>query len=153
MEPGFNASRKADREKIAAGFVAVAEKLGAAITRRDETPTPGYCGEGIYLSFSLNGVGAQIDISDLHGGDYGLISWFNDYSAQPRPDNGEYWKLVTHRFERGFEVAVGSSSDARPHHKATSHGPWDILAARLQAGLRKARDGKAFIPLTETAEA
>lgn len=144
MNPGFNARTKGDREKIAAGFIAVAEKFGATITRRDESPTAGYCGPAIYLAFALNGVGAQVDISDLHGGDYGLISWFNDYSAQ-KAQGTSYLTWKTHDFERAFETAVGSESHARPHHKATSSGTWDLLAARLQAGLRKARDGKAFM--------
>lgn len=140
MEPGFNASRKADREKIAAGFVAVAEKFGAAITRRDTDPNVGYCGAGIDMTFSLNGVGAMIDIDNLHGGDNALIHWYNT----------EY---PVRKFESGFTVAVGQIPIYAPHHKATSSGTWDLLAARLQAGLRKARDGKAFIPLTENAEA
>lgn len=150
MNAGFNARRAADREKIAAGFVAVAEKFGAAIERRNTTGTAGYCGAGIDMTFRLNGVGASVSIDNLHGGDYALISWFNDYSAQPRPANGEYMRLKTFNFDRGFVVAVGCEPCPRPHHKATSFGTWDLLAARLQAGLRKARDGLAFVAEMES---
>lgn len=150
MNAGLNARRKADREQIAAGFVAVAEKMGATIERRDEPAFRGWHGAEIRLGFTLNGVGASVCISDLHGGEDGLISWFNDYSCQPRPANGDYMALKTYRFERSFETAVGSQGSARPHHKATSGGTWDLLAARLQAGLRKARDGLAFIAEMES---
>ena len=132
MPDTMNASRKADREAIAASFKAVADKFGAEVLRRDEGPNLGYHGASIYLHFNLHGVGAQVSIDDLHGGEGGLISWFNtDYPAR--------------NFTSGFNAAVGDQGMARPHHKATSSGYWDLLAARLQAGLRHAANKTAFI--------
>ena len=70
----MNASRKKDRAAIARDFVAIAERFGAAIERREEPRNIGYCGAGICLQFSLNGVGATVSISDLHGGKEALVS-------------------------------------------------------------------------------
>lgn len=130
----LTAGRKADRIKIAAEFRRVAEQFGAAVEQSDRTPTIGYSSAGISLSFSLNGVGAQVSVSDLHercGSDGGLISWYNtDYPAR--------------HFTGSFNSAVGEQGSARPHHKATSIGSWDVLAARLQAGFRHAVNWLAF---------
>jgi len=71
----FNASRKADREKIAFALAAIARVHGASIERRDEPANNGYSGAGIVLNFALNGVGAMVDIDNLHGGTWALISW------------------------------------------------------------------------------
>jgi hypothetical protein len=131
----MKASRKADRLAITASFRAVADKFSATVKQREETPNPGCCGAGIFMSFALNGVGAQVSIDDLHerhGSDGGLISWFNT-------------NYPSRHFTSGFNVAVGEHGSARPHHKATSIGSWDMLAARLQAGLRHAANGTVFI--------
>jgi hypothetical protein len=130
----MKASRKADRIAIAAAFREVADKFGATVEQREESPNPGYCGAGIFMSFTLNGVGAQVSIDDLHerhGMAGALISWYNtDYPVRD--------------FAPGFNTAVGDNSHfSRPHHKATSIGSWDVLAARLQAGLRHAANGTA----------
>ena len=125
--------RKADRESVARQFLDVAAKFGATVERRDEDASPGYSGAVISLSFTLNGVGAQVTISDLHerhGWPGGLISWFNT-------------EFPARLFASGFCAAIGDNK-GYPHHKATSSDRWDILAARMQAGLRHAAKGTAF---------
>jgi hypothetical protein len=137
MTAPYNASRKADRQDIRAMLTVVAERMGARIEAQDEPRTIGYCGPGTTMRFTLNGVGATISIDDLHGGHEGLLSWYNDYSAPGH--------RTARHFAPGFNTAVGEyGKQGRPHHKATSSGTWEVLAARLQAGLRKARDGQAF---------
>jgi hypothetical protein len=126
------ASRKAEREAIARYFLEIAEKFGATIERRDSPRNVGYCGPSIHLGIRLNGVGASLSIDDLHGGEYGLISWHN---AGP-----EYGRDYSIR----FNTAVGEFTKLRPHHKATSGDCWGVLAARLQAGLRLASRNEAF---------
>ena len=148
--PQTPASTKAGRAAIVKQFLDVATKFGATVERRDESAHPGYSGAGTYLNFTLNGVGASVGVSDLHerhGQEGGLISWFNH---QPP---GEWSKRFArlghgvHYFTPGFNAAVGEhGKSARPHHKATSCGSWDMLAARLQAGLRHAANGTAFLP-------
>ncbi len=132
MSAPLSARRKADRAKIAATFRAVAEKFGAGVEERQEPRNVGYSGAGVRLNIAWAGVGAMIDVDDLHGGDFALIHWFN--TAYP-----------ARHFSSAFNVAVGDLSHPRPHHKATSSGTWDMLAARLQAGLRHADKGTAFI--------
>lgn len=127
--------RKEDREAIAACFVAIAEKHGAAIERRDEPRNPGYHGPSILFNFTLNGVGAMLNIDDLHGGNSALISWYSDYA-------GDYGKPVRN-YTSAFNVAVGDLLITRPHHKATSSGTWDRLARYLDAGLAMAAAGTA----------
>jgi len=144
----LKASRKADRQRIAAEFIRIAERFGATVTQRDEPPHPGYSGAQINLSFKLEGVGAQVSISDLHerhGSPGGLVSWYNEQEPgewQARRTAG--LDGVKH-FAPGFNTAVGEMNGSRHHHKATSCGSWDLLAARLQAGLRKAASRTAFI--------
>ena len=141
------ASTKAGRNAIAAQFRQIGLKFGAVITEREESP--GYAsGAGLSMQFSLGGVGAQLGISDLHerhGGEFagGLISWYND---QPP---GEWHERRARYFTPGFNSAVGQNNTARPHHKATSCDTWEMLAARLQAGLRKASTGAAYLPDSE----
>lgn len=127
-----NASRKADRETIARALIELARARGAQCERRDEGRNLGYHGASIHLLFSLNGVGAMLNIDDLHGGDWALISWFNtDYPARD----------FTERFAR----IVGDRAGRRPHHKATSHpADWYSLAMFLDGGLCLAARGGAF---------
>lgn len=126
----LNARRKPDREKIAAVLIDAAESFGADVERHDGERNPGYHGQSIDLSISLNGVGALIDIDDLHGGERALIHWHNtEYPARD--------------FAAGFNAAI-ADYNYRPHHKATSNGGWSTLAELLKAGLRLARDGNAF---------
>lgn len=131
----LNASRKADREALALAFETIARAHGATVVRREEKPCAGYSGAGIYLNFTLGGVGVQTSISNLHGGFHGLASWFNDYSDGHRGARD---------FSGTFNAAVGEYS-GRPHHKATSCGrDWLALAKYLDAGLRVAARGEAF---------
>jgi hypothetical protein len=130
------ASHKKDREAIAACFVAIAEKHGAAIERRDEPRTLGHCGAGIQLSFTLNGTGAMVSVNDLHGGDSALISWYPDYVRG-------YCGPVRN-YTSAFNVAVGDLLKTWPHHKATSSGTWDQLARYLDAGLAMAAAGNSW---------
>lgn len=101
--------------------------------RRDDGPNPGYHGASIALRFPLNGVGAMLDIDNLHGGDWSLIHWHNT----------EY---PSRNFTSGFCVNVGDLGRSRPHHKATSHPKdWYSLALNLDAGLCLAAQNQAFI--------
>ena len=127
------ASRKADREFIARALIGLIERHGAQVERRDDGPNPGYHGASIALRFSLNGVGAMLDIDNLHGGDWSLIHWHNT----------EY---PSHNFTSRFCVNVGDLGRSRPHHKATSHPKdWYSLAMMLDAGLCLAAQNQAFV--------
>lgn len=130
------ASRKADREFIARALIGLMERHGAQVERRDDGPNPGYHGASIALRFSLNGVGAMLDIDNLHGGDWSLIHWHNtEHPAR--------------NFTTRFCVNVGNLGRSRPHHKATSHPQdWYSLAMLLDAGLCLAARGDAFEPVT-----
>lgn len=129
---GCNAGRKADRERIADVLCAIAERRGAKVDRHDSPPTAGYCGAGIDLRFSLNGVGAMVDIDNLHGGEWSLVHWHN--TEYPPRD-----------FASRFCRHVGDTWRGRPHHKATSHpANWYSLAMMLDAGLLLAARGDAF---------
>lgn len=130
------ASRARDREAIAAALLAIVMRHGAQVERIDSPPTPGYCGAGIDLRFSLHGVGAMIDIDDLHGGQFALISWYN--TAHP-----------ARNFTSRFCGMVGDLAKPRPHHKATSApADWYSLAMMLDAGLCLAARGEAFEPFS-----
>ena len=131
---GLNASRKADRKRIAAEFIRIAQSFDAEVLIRDEPANPGYSGQGTHFSARLNGVGVSCSIDNLHGGEEDLISWFNDYRQG----------LAVRDFSPRFNTAVGEHK-IHPHHKASSVGSWDLLAARLQAGLRHAANGTAFV--------
>jgi len=137
----LSARRKTDRERICNQFTAVARLMGAQVETRETPRHVGWSSAGIDMTFTLNGVGATVSIDDLHGGETGLLSWYNDYSDRSHKCRD---------FAPGFNVVVGEYGHPRPHHKATSHGSWDVLATRLQAGLRKARDGHAFIQEEKT---
>lgn len=134
----LNASRKADREKIAEALLSVAAEHGATGERQDEPPNPGYSGAGILLRFTLNGVGAMVDIDDLHGGETTLISWYNDYSGP---------EVTTKHFAFGFRAAANAPcSTPRPHHKATTcPDGWDDLRHSLSEGLALAAAREAFV--------
>jgi hypothetical protein len=126
------ASRKADREFIARALIGLMERHGAQVERRDDGPNPGYRGASICLRFTLNGVGAMLDIDNLHGGDWSLIHWHNT-------------KYPTRNFTSRFCVCVGEHGNFRPHHKATSQpADWYSLAMMLDAGLMLAARGQAF---------
>lgn len=127
----MNASRKADRGHILHELATIADRHGAAVQRRDEKACPGFSGAGIHLEITLNGVGAMVDINNVHGGSYALIHW---YGTECRAQN----------FAGRFSVAVGGGC-GRPHHKATScPDTWFALAKSLDAGLYLAARGEAF---------
>lgn len=129
---GLNAARKADREQLALAFETIASARGATVTRRHSGAVQGFCGQGIHLGFACKGVGAHVGIHDLHGGEWALISWFND--THP-----------ARNFSRRFQAAVASGGNSRPHHKATSHPrDWYSLAMMLDSGLSLAASGRAF---------
>jgi len=128
------ASRKLDREMLASALLALAERQGAEVERRDTPRNPGYSGAGIDLRFELNGVGARVSIDDLHGGKYSLISWFNT-------------QYPSRKFTTRFCVCTGDLLKHRPHHKATScPADWYSLAMFLEGGLMLAARGGAFEP-------
>lgn len=140
----LNASRKADRIRLANLLQRLGEYYGATVERRDKEANPGWRGQSIDLTFSLNGVGAMVSISNLHGGDHAIISWYNDYSG----DVGRKCR----DFTSTFNGAVGDLGHGRPHHKATTcPNSWSALAARLSAGLSTAVNGQAFRPVDEPA--
>lgn len=143
----WNASRKTERVAIADTLEAIARERGASVTvRRDEPRNPGYCGAGIDIQFRLNGVGAMIDINDLHGGEWVLIHWFNDreYSGEPGAMTARY---PVRNFTSRFQSLTGGGGNGRPHHKSTSHPrDWYSLAMMLDAGLMLAARGEAFEP-------
>lgn len=129
------ASRKADREFIARALLEIAAKHGAQVERRDEPGLAGFGCAGIHITFTLNGVGAMLDIDNVHSGSTALIHWYNDYSV----------KKPVQDYSSRFNVCVGASSSGRPHHKATSlPGDWYSLAMNLDAGLLLAARGEAF---------
>ena len=132
----MNASRKKDREQIARNFIAIAERCGATFERYDYPRSTGRRGASIDLTFRLNGVGARLAISNLHGGDRGLISWYNDYLERG----------ATRYFSPAFNTATDAMRDAtQRHHKATSTGPWARLEMTLLGGLSHAAAGTAFV--------
>lgn len=125
------ASRKADREFIARALIDLMERHGAQFERR-----PGFSGHNIVLRFSLNGVGAMVDIDNLHGGYWTSIHWYNT-------------QYPTRDFTTKFCVNVGVLTRSQAHHKATScPKDWYSLAMCLDAGLCMAARGDAFEPLT-----
>jgi hypothetical protein len=139
---GLGPNRKADRAKIAAGFVAVAEQLGAEIELRDEPANPGFHGAGIAIRGQLNGVGFMLDVDDLHerAGEIGsLLSWYNEAP----------WKRgePVRDFSDAFAGAVKDLGWilGRKHHKASSSGSWQQLLRRFAAGLEVAAAGQAFV--------
>jgi hypothetical protein len=134
----LDASRKKDRELLASVFSQIGEVRGAKIERQDTSASAGYCGQGIDLSFSLNGVGAMLGIDNLHGGEWVLISWHNtEYPA----------RNFTSRFCGCVGDRLGATGVSRPHHKATtSPGDWYSLAMFLDAGLMLAARSEAFEP-------
>jgi hypothetical protein len=132
----MNASRKKDREQIARNFIAIADRCGATVERRDFPRSAGYSGAGIDLAFKLNGVAAQLSISDFHDGDRGLISWYNDYLERG----------ATRYFTPAFNAATDAIQDMTYlHHKATSYGSWTRLEILLLGGLSHAAAGTAFL--------
>jgi hypothetical protein len=144
MTSRMNASRKKDREAIAELMIATATDLGATVERRDEPRHAGFCGQSITLKFTLNGVGASMSINDLHGGETGLIHWYNAREYSPPEEGFPFGRSPPVRdFSGEFNRGVGSFHP-RPHHKATSSGGWQWLQLCLDTGLRLARDGGAF---------
>lgn len=133
----MNAARKKDREQIARNFIAIAERCGATVERRDFPRTLGLGGASIDLTFRLNGVGAQLSISDLHGGgERGLISWYNDYLERG----------ATRYFAPAFNTVTDAMRNpTQRHHKATSTGPWARLEMTLLGGLSHAAAETAFL--------
>jgi hypothetical protein len=128
----LNASRKAERERIAAQLIEIAAKHGASVEKIHSEATRGYCGQGIDLRFACKGVGAMVDVDDLHGGSWVLISWFND--THP-----------ARNFTARFCTVVGDHGQTRRHHKSTSHPrDWYSLAMMLDGGLMLAARGEAF---------
>lgn len=129
---GLDAARKFDRLALAHALTVMGEARGAKIERREDGPNPGYHGHIIALRFDLAGVGAMVDIDNLHGGHYALVHWYN--TEHPARD-----------FTTRFCVMIGDLAKARPHHKATScPADWYSLAMHLDAGLQLAARGEAF---------
>ncbi len=146
----MNASRKKDREAIAALMIATATDLGATVERRDLPRNPGYRGQSITLDFALNGVGAMLSINDLHGGDRALISWYNARECSPPEEGFPFGRSPPVRdFSPTFNARVGSFQP-RPHHKVTSSGSWQWLQVCLDTGFRLARENKALTPAAES---
>jgi hypothetical protein len=133
---GLSAGRAADREQLCLALWTIASAHGATISRRDDGRNPGWRGPEISLRIALNGVGALVDISDLHGGDHGLIHWHNDYSES----------RDTRNFAGAFKAAVSSFGSGSPHKATTSSDSWQGLAKALDAGLCLASRGEAFAP-------
>jgi hypothetical protein len=132
---GLNAGRKPEREILALALETIAKVHGAKIVRREEPANPGFRGQSIGLRIALNGVGAMVNIDDLHGGTHGLIHWHNDYSEGNRE-----CRDLTARFKAHVRAFGGGSS-----HKATTGGAdWNALALCLDAGLLLASRGEAF---------
>lgn len=128
----LKASQKRGRECIANALEEISMRHGAKVERRETGRNPGYSGAGIDLRIDCKGVGAMIDIDDLHGGDWVLIHWYN--TVHP-----------SRNFTARFRVAVGDHGQTRPHHKSTSHPrDWYSLAMMLDAGLLLAFRGEAF---------
>jgi hypothetical protein len=130
-----DASRKADREVVAAALIAIAEAHGAKVERKESGGCLGFCGNGIDLRFSLNGVGAMISIDNLHGGRFAIISWFGDGPVRGR------------NFSKRFSQCVGDYVVGQhPHHKASSvPADWYSAAMFIDAGLMLAARGEAFV--------
>jgi hypothetical protein len=128
----LKAGQKRGREMLANALTDIATKHGASVERKHSSATRGYCGQSIDLRIACKGVGAMIDINDLHGGEWVLIHWFNaDHEG--------------HKFTSRFGTVVGSGGNGRPHHKATSHPrDWYSLAMMLDGGLQLAARGEAF---------
>lgn len=131
---GLNGAHKYDRLALAHVLTVMGEARGAKVERRDDGPNPGYHGHSITLRFDLAGVGAMVDIDNLHGGHYALVHWYN--TEHPAQD-----------FTTRFCMLIGDPSKTRPHHKATScPADWYSLAMNLDAGLCLAARGEAFQP-------
>lgn len=129
---GQNANRAPEREVLAMAFTLLAEARGATVERRDSEATPGFSGKGIDLLISLNGVGAMVDIDNLHGGMFALIHWYNS-------------ECRARTFSPRFCVTTGGREPYRMHHKATSFpADWYSLAMFLDGGLLLAARGEAF---------
>jgi hypothetical protein len=133
---GLNGGRKAEREILAMAFETIAVAHGAAVERREEGPNPGFRGHSIGLRIALNGVGAMVNIDDLHGGSRALIHWYNDYSE------GRQCRDLTARFKTHVRAFGGGS----PHKATTGGAAWADLALCLDAGLLLAARGEAFEP-------
>ena len=132
----MNASRKKDRETIAAWFIDAATRHGATIERKDIPADKGWHGPRVDLSATINGVGVSVSVHDLHGGLAGIASWHNDQDGR-----GPKARLFTPE----FNAAVGDLTHYRPHHKATSAGDWETLALYVDRGLRLASLDQAFL--------
>lgn len=129
----LNASRKGDREALALALQMLASNRGAQVERKDGPRNVGYHGASIDMRFSLNGIGAMIDIDDIHGGAYATIHWHNSAPARARVFSGR------------FNTCVGDLGQYQPHHKATScPRDWYSLAMFMDAGLLLAARGEAF---------
>lgn len=129
---GQNANRKPEREVLAMAFTMLAEVRGATVERKESEATPGFSGKGIDLRISLNGVGAMIDIDNIHGGMFALIHWHNS-------------ECRARTFSPRFCVATGGREPYRMHHKATSFpADWFSLAMYLDGGLHLAAKLEAF---------
>lgn len=128
----LNASHKHDRLALAHVLTTIGEARSAKVERREDGPNPGYHGHSIALRFDLAGVGAMVDIDNLHGGSYALVHWYNT-------------QYPVRYFTTRFCVMIGDLAKARPHHKATScPADWYSLAMHLDAGLCLAFRGEAF---------
>lgn len=134
----WSAKRKHGREVLALIFEVIATNRGATVEKIEGAANPGFHGQSIDLRISCNGVGVMLDIDNIHGGDTALLHWHNiEYPAR--------------NFTSRFCAVVGSSSSAKPHHKATSFpADWYSLAMQLDGGLMLAARGAAFVEASAT---
>lgn len=153
----LRAGNKAGREAIARILIAIGELHGATVERKDEPRHAGYHSGEIDLTFTLGGVGANIGVSDLHerhGSQGAMISWYNhrELSAPTTERPLGDWLTPSRKFSGVFTLAVKAYSTwPGPHHKATTVGDWQRLADCLDAGLRCAAEGCAFLPIDSEA--
>jgi hypothetical protein len=141
----LNASRKADRIRLANLLQRLGEYYGATVERRDKEANPGWRGQSIDLTFSLNGVGAKsrlaictVEIMQSFHGITTIRATLAASAAISLAPSMSPWAISRH---------------GRPHHKATScpRNSWFGLASRLSAGLSTALNGQAFRPVDEPA--
>lgn len=134
---GQDGGQAESRLAIARGLRFVAGIHGANVLQQPTEAVGGVVGEGVSMSFSLNGVGAFCSIDSLFAGKTSVLSWH--YTG---------WPL--RNFTTAFCEAIGSPQQFGPYHKATSAPlDWYSLAKLLDAGLCLAARGEALEPVAK----